>query len=172
MTSISGLGLARVAGCVFGVLLAAAVLIVSQPAGGSAVGADVSAYSNQTGELAIEPAGPADFLHVADLLPGNSASGSFRVTNQTGTQETLRATAVPSTHALDRLLSVEIGSGGDRTLASGSLASTEAGDPLVLDPGQTATVSVRLALAKDAGDKVAAALVEIAIVFQPEAGSP
>jgi len=171
MTAISGLGLARLAGCLFGVLLAAAVMLASQPAGGSAVGADVSAYSNQTGELAIEPAGPADFLHSSNLLPGDSSSGSFRVTNQTGAREALRATAVPSSHALDRSLSVEISS-GDSGLASGLLGSPEAGDPLVLGPGQTATVSVRVSLAPDIGEKAAAALVEIAIVFQPEAGAP
>jgi hypothetical protein len=174
MTSISGLGLARLAGCLFGAALAVAVLLASQPAGGSAVGADVSAYSNDTGELSFDPAGPDDFLHARDLLPGHSAAGSFRVTNQTGIRETLAATAVPSSHALDRSLSVEIDSGGG-TLASGSLASLAgpSGDALALDPGQTATVSVRLSLARDAGEKVAAALVEIAIVFQPaEAGAP
>jgi hypothetical protein len=170
MTAISGVWMARLAGGLFGVLLAVGVVLASQPASGGAVGADVSAYSNQTGELAIAPAGPADFLHVSDLRPGYSSSGSFRVTNQTGTREELRLAAVPSAHDLDRSLTVEISS-GDRTLASGRLASMAdgSGDPLVLDPGETDTISMRLSLARDAGPGLAAALVDIAVVFKPKA---
>jgi hypothetical protein len=171
MTAIPGIRMARLAGALFGVALAVAVVLTSQPAGGEAVGADVSAYSNQTGELAIDPAGPANFIHSLDLRPGASTDGSFRVTNQTGQAEVLRPAAVPSDHDLDRSLTVTISS-GPRTLASGPLGSLAegAGDPLVLGPGATATVSVRLSLAPDAGSKVAAALVGIAIVF--ETGAP
>src|SRR3954451_18426008 len=138
-----GVRTARLAGCLLGVVLAGILVLESRPAtGGEGVGADVSVYANQTGELAVEPAGPADFLHARELRPGASASGSFRVTNQTGRREAIRPAAVPSARDLDDSLRVEISSGG-RTLASGPLGSIAAdtAEPLVLDPGESAKVS-------------------------------
>jgi hypothetical protein len=161
-------GSARLLGCLLGVVLAAWFVLSSQPAsGGQEVGAAVSAYSNDTGELAIDPAGPTDFLNDGNLRPGASASGSFRVTNQTGQVEALSVAAVPSVHDLDNTLSVEISS-GDQALASGLLGSMADGgsDPLVLGPGETARVGVRVSLPADAGREVAAALDEIAVVLK------
>jgi hypothetical protein len=168
MTAVSGLRTARLAGCLLGVGLAALLVLASRPAaGGEAVGAAVSAYANQTGELAIDPAGPTDFLHAGELRPGGLASGSFWVTNQTGRGEAMRLAAVPSAHDLDGSLRVEIRS-GTRTLASGLLGSLAqgAGNLLVLGPGESAKVAVTVSLSRDVGPDVAAALVEIAIVFK------
>src|SRR5947199_10492445 len=112
MTAISDLRTARLAGCLVGVLLAAWLVLASRPAtGGKAVGAAVSVYSNDTGELAIDPPGPANFIDAGSLRPGDSGSGSFRVTNQTGRGEAMRVAAVPSAHELDDTLRVEIRSG-------------------------------------------------------------
>jgi hypothetical protein len=172
MTAISGMGRARLAGCLVGVALAAALVLASRPAsGGQAVGADVGFYANQTGELAISPPGPAKFIDASELRPGQSVSGDFSVTNQTGIREAIHLVALPSAHELDASLHVQLSSGGI-TLEQGTLASLAGpgGRPLVLEPGESAVVTATASLPASAGDEVAAALVDVAISF--ELGGP
>jgi hypothetical protein len=167
MTAISGMRTARLAGCLLGMVLAGILVLASRPvSGGAAVGAAVNLYANQTGELAVDPAGPADFLTVSELRPGASASGNFRVTNQTGVREALVLGARPSSHELDYSLAIEIRA-GSTTLYSGTLGSLSEATPvpLLLDPGDTATVTVTVSLSGQTGPELAAALVGIAIVF-------
>jgi hypothetical protein len=151
-----------------GVAAAAALLLASRPAsGGTAVGADVSVYANQTGELAVSPPGPKPLLEAPALRPGDSASGHFRVANQTGVRERIRLEATPSAHSLDRTLTVRLSSEG-RALGRGLLGSYESTRRLVLDPGQAADVTAHVSLPQDAGPDVAAALVQVAITFRLE----
>jgi len=167
MAAIFSLRTARLAGCLLGVALATAVVLESRPAsGGQAVGADVSFYANQTGELATSPPGPARFLTRSVFRPGESAAGRFRVTNQTGTPESLHLAAMPSAHSLDRLLDVKLSSGG-RTLAAGELGSLSrpSRGVLTLAPGESATVSVAASIPSTAEDRIAAALVDVSINF-------
>jgi hypothetical protein len=157
MTAISGMRTARLAGFAVGVALAAALLLASRPAsGGAAAGADLSVYANQTGELAVSPAGPAAFIDAPRLHAGQSASGSFRLTNQTGIAQSIRLVPVPSSHRLDHALSLRFASDG-RAIA-GNLR-------LVLQPGGTARVDATISLSPDAGQAAAAALVDVAIHF-------
>ena len=170
MTAISRIEATRRAGFLIGVALAVSLVLASRPATGHpAVGAAVSAYANQTGELAVDPAGPSDFLDASELRPGSSTSGSFRVTNQTGRPRAITVAAVPSSHELDHALRVAIRSGA-RTLAAGDLGSLGegGGDPLVLAPGERATVSLAVSLSPEAGVDPAAAMVEIAVVLETE----
>jgi hypothetical protein len=171
MTGSRSIRTARLAGVLAGVALAAALLLAGRPAsGGETVGADVSVYANQTGELAVSPAGPARFVNDPLMRPGQSASGRFRVTNQTGVTESIRLAALPSAHDLDGSLDLRLASNGE-TLVDGSLASLAkpGGTPLVLWPGESRTVSVTVSLSPAASDEVAAAaLVEIAVTFEPE----
>ena len=168
MTAISGMGRARLAGCLVGVALAAALVLASRPAsGGQAVGADVDFYANQTGELAVSPAGPAKFIDAPELRPGQAASGNISVTNQTGIREAIRLTALPSAHELDEDLGITL-SGGGVTLRQGVLGSLakQGGRPLLIDPGKSAVVTATATLPPGAGGDVAAALVDVAIHFQ------
>jgi hypothetical protein len=168
MTSVSGIGTARLAGTLVGVAAAAALLLASRPAsGGTAVGADVSVYANQTGELAVSPPGPKPLIDARALRPGDIASGHFRVANQTGVRERIRLEATPSAHSLDGALTVRLSSQG-RTLGGGLIGSFEATRGLVLDPGRSADVRARVSLPDDAGPDVAAALVQVAITFELE----
>jgi hypothetical protein len=169
MTAISGMRRARLAGLLVGVALAAALVLASRPAsGGEAVGAAVGFYANQTGELAVSPPGPAKFIDDGGLRPGDSATGSFHVANQTGIRESIRLTATPSAHELDHALEVEMSSDG-RTLVHGTLGSLAGADGrlLVLDPGQGATVTTRVSLPSNSSD-YAAALVDVSIGFELE----
>jgi hypothetical protein len=158
---------ARIAGMVIGVGLAIVLIASGRPAaGGGALGAEVSFYANQTGELAISPPGPEDFLRERALMPGGSeAAGEFDVTNQAGGSLELRLSAVGSDRALDDELQVEISSDG-RELAGGLLGELEepTGAPLVLAPGDSATVNVEASLSGDAR-AAAASLVDVAIGF-------
>jgi hypothetical protein len=168
MTAISGIRRARLAGLAVGVALAAALLLASRPAaGGAAAGADVSLYANQTGELGVAPPGPAEFIDAPRLHPGQSASGSFRLTNQTGVAEAIRLAAVPSSHRLDDTLSIRLTSRGETVVDGtlGSLASGGAGK-LILRPGEAAKVNATVTLSTDAGPAAAAALVDVAIHFE------
>jgi len=168
MTAISGMRTARLAGFAVGAALAAALLLASRPAaGGAAAGADVSVYANQTGELAVSPPGPNTFVDAPRLHPGQSASGSFRLTNQTGMAEAIGLAAAPSSHRLDETLSMRLTSRG-RTLANGTLAALSASGErkLVLGPGETSKVTATVSLAPNAGADAAAALVDVAIHFE------
>ena len=159
---------ARLAGTLVGVAAATALLLASRPAsGGTAVGADVGVYANQTGELAISPAGPAKVIDAPALRPGHSEIGDFRVANQTGMREAISLSASPSAHGLDRVLVLRLSRDG-RVLGRGQLASFRATRPLVLGPGRSAEVKVRVSLPPDAGPEVAASLVDVAITFQLE----
>jgi hypothetical protein len=156
-------------GCVLGIAAAASLFVASRPAsGGGAVGAEVDFHADLTGELWVSPAGPRRFIHDRALRPGDpAATGSFKLTNQTGERFAIRLNAVPSVHSLDALLDVDLRSGG-QTLASGPLGSLQSssGPPLVLDPGQTRTITASASLAPEASpDQAAAALVDVAIVF-------
>jgi hypothetical protein len=156
-------------GCVLGIAAAASLFVASRPAsGGDAVGAEVDFHADLTGELGVSPAGPLRFIHDRALRPGDpAATGSFKLTNQTGERFAIHLNAVPSVHSLDALLDVDLRSGG-QTLASGPLGSLQSssGPPLVLDPGQTRTITASASLAPEASpDQAAAALVDVAIVF-------
>jgi hypothetical protein len=168
MTAISGISRARLAGCLVGVALAAALVLASRPAsGGQAVGAELGFYANQTGELAISPPGPAKFIDASELRPGKSVSGDFSITNQTGIREAITLVPLPSAHELDSSLQLRLASQG-KTLEEGALGSLAhgGGRPLIIDPGKSATVTTTASLAAGAGDEVAAALVDVAINFQ------
>jgi hypothetical protein len=168
MKAISTMRTARLAGLLVGVALATVLVLASRPAsGGQAVGAEVGFYANQTGELAVSPAGPAKFIDAKALRPGQSASGDFQVTNQTGIREAISLSALPSAHQLDEALEVRMSRGGT-TLAAGRLGSLAqaSGTPLVLGPGQSAVVSTTVTLPPGPGDDIAAALVDVAITFQ------
>jgi len=168
MTAMTGFGTARLAGFLLGAALAVTLVVASRPAaGGEAVGASISIAAVQTGEFAVDPAEPEDFLRASELRPGATARGAFRMRNQTGRREAVRLRLAPSSHELDSLLTIRISS-GQRTLASGPLGSMAdgAGEPIVLPPGQPAGVDVSVSLAEDAGNEVAASLVEIAVTFE------
>lgn len=162
-----GIRVARLAGLAAGVALAVAVIVASLPASGaSAVGADVIVYANQTGELAASPAGPKAFIDDAAMHPGQSASGSFRIANQTGVTESIRLSALPSVPDLNDTLELGLRNAG-RTLRTGTIGelAKPGGVALVLGPGESTTVDATAHLEPAAGTGAAAALVEVAIHF-------
>jgi hypothetical protein len=167
MTAVTGMRWARLAGCLVGVACAAALVLASRPAsGGAAVGADVGFYANQTGELAVSPAGPAKFIDERAMRPGQSVSGDFTVTNQTGIRESISLVPLASAHELDSSVRVRLDSRG-ATLEEGTLGSlAQGGRPLVLDPGGSAVVTATASLHSGAGSGVAAALVDVAVNFR------
>ncbi len=109
------------AACI-GAGIAFALIAGSGPAsGGEPLGAEVSFYSNRTGELAVSPPAPTTFLHEPALMPGGgAATGGFKLTNQTAEAQRLRIVAVGSNAVLDDEMVVELTSGG-QVLATGTL---------------------------------------------------
>jgi hypothetical protein len=149
MTAIRGIWVARAIGAAVGVAAAATLLVASHPAqGGAAVGAEVAAHADMTGELAVSPAGPENFLHARSLQPGESESGSFSVTNQTGQSQTIHARAVAADPKLEHLVSLTFSDGGR----------------LLLGPGQTARITATATLVPAAGSHWQAALIDYAVL--------
>jgi hypothetical protein len=151
MTAIRGIWVARAIGAAVGITAAATVLIASHPAqGGAAVGAEVTAHADLTGELAVSPAGPADFLRARSLHPGESANASFSVTNQTGHPQAIRAEAIPSDLKLAQLVTLTFGDGGH----------------LLLGPGQSGRITATVTLAQAAGSHWQAALIDYGVLLR------
>jgi hypothetical protein len=152
MTAIRGIWMARAIGVAAGVAAAVAVLIASHPAqGGAAVGTEVTVHADLTGELAISPAAPADFLHSRSLHPGESVSASFSVTNQTGQPQSVRASAIPSDPKLAHLVTLTFSDGGR----------------LVLGAGQSGRITATATLHQTAGSHWQAALIDYALLLHP-----
>ncbi len=150
MTVRTGIWSARIWGALAGVVAAGALLIASHPAqGGAAVGAEVTAHADVTGELSVSPADPADFIHARTLRPGQVGSGSFTVTNQTGQAQRVRARAVSSDPALASVIDFAFVGGGT----------------VVLRPGESGPISVRVTVASTAGTRWQAALLDYAVLL-------
>jgi hypothetical protein len=106
--------LARAAGALLGVGLAAALLLVSLPgAAGSPAPASVRVVVDPVGELEIDPAAARPVLAARGLKPGGPpASGSFLLRNQTGTNLAVALRAKADSTALNGLLRVTVRVGG------------------------------------------------------------
>jgi len=150
MTVHTGIWSARIWGALAGIVAAGALLIASHPAqGGAAVGAEITAHADLTGELSVTPAGPADFIHVRTLRPGQVASGTFTVTNQTGQAQRVQARAIPSDPSLATVI--------DFSFANRSV---------VLAPGQSARIAARVRVSSTAGSRWEAALLDYAVLLR------
>lgn len=131
-------------GILLGVALAGAALLGWRVPGGSGtLGANVRVDALQTGAVGVAPLRP--FIDVASLLPGHSAGGSVRLRNQTGVPLAVRLSALRSAPDLDGLLRITIGAGRAGALDDGPLGPART-RPLRLDPGETKTLSVAIAL--------------------------
>ena len=150
MTAIRGIWAARAIGAAIGVAAAAAVLVASHPAqGGAAVGTEVTAHADMTGELAVSPAAPENFLHAHSLHPGESESGSFSVSNQTGRAQAIHLRAIASDPKLAHLVALTFSHGGRVLLA----------------PGQSERITATATLARAAGTHWQAALIDYAVLL-------
>jgi hypothetical protein len=150
MTAVPGIWAARIGGVLVGIAAAGALLIASIPAqGGTAVGAEVTAHADVSGELAVSPTG-SYFLHARALHPGQSASGSFTVTNQTGQRQAIRARAIASNPKLAHLVTLSFSQGGR----------------LLLAPGQSGSITGTATLARAGGSHWQAALIDYAILLR------
>jgi hypothetical protein len=150
LTALRGIWAARIGGALAGILAAGALLIASLPAqGGAAVGTEVTAHADVTGELSVSPADPADFLHARWLQPGESRSGALIVTNQTGQTQVVHARAAGSDPELERLIPLSLGGDGR----------------LVLAPGQSGSITATVSLAPSPGSRWQAALIDYAVTL-------
>lgn len=119
--------IATLSGITLGVALAVALAWAARvPAGTGSTGADVTFTLAPTGEVGVAGSGRA--LRAAGLRSGSSARGGVSVRNQSPRAVAVRLRARPSGPALDRLLTVEVGAGGE-TLYRGALAGLRAWTP-------------------------------------------
>jgi hypothetical protein len=157
----------RVLGLILGLAAAASLVAASRiPAGTGTLGADVLFASAPTGELAVSPIGP--FLSATNLTPDVAeASGSLRITNQTGIGLIVQVHGVPSSGDLDQALQVRVdtpdGSLFDGTL--GQFRSWSAGT-LALAPGEAVDVEVSVRLDADAGQGWSGRVANVGVEFR------
>jgi hypothetical protein len=117
---------ARAAGALLGVCLAAALLLASRPGAHAApFPASVRVVVAPTGELEVAPPPPRPALVGTGLRPGGPrASGGFLIRNQTGGELAVALRADADSTALNGLLRVRVQSGG-HPLAETSLEGLE-----------------------------------------------
>src|SRR5215467_9144819 len=144
-TKLSNKQLARIAGILLGVCLAAVALLSWRVQGGErTLGADVRFEALQTGPVGVAPIQP--FVSTPSLLPGKETAGKVTLRNQTGVPLALRLRALPSTPDLDTALRVRM-SAGAKTLYDGPLSGLRTGSqPLRLASGRIAPVQVEASI--------------------------
>jgi hypothetical protein len=144
-TRTSSKRIARLAGILLGVGLAAVALLSWRvPGGERTLGADVRFEALQTGPVGVAPIRP--FVSTPSLLPGKEVSGNVTLRNQTGVPLALRLRALPSTPGLDTALHVRM-STGSKILYGGPLSGLRSGSQaLRLRSGQASPVALRASL--------------------------
>lgn len=144
-------GWARVLGGCLGAALALTALANARvPPAGGALGLDLTVAASPSGELGIDPPGPA--LAVTGMRPGSvPAKGSFAIRNQTGRVRAFRLRALPSIPDVDRALRLRAVS-GRTVLYDGTLGGLREWTTtrVELRSGETAAVSLRAWLAPGA----------------------
>ncbi|HVO52778.1 MAG TPA: hypothetical protein VMT37_00040 [Solirubrobacterales bacterium] len=135
----------RVVAAAIGVALVAALLVQARPAGGhgGVLPARLSFFAEPDGAVEVTPAAPRALLESGPLRPGDGATGTLRLRNQTGSRLAVGLRAEPSSTALDGLVEVRLVSGG-QVLADTTLQALRRGTPgrLRLAPGAAASVRV------------------------------
>ncbi|MGD9736552.1 MAG: hypothetical protein AB7V58_13260 [Solirubrobacterales bacterium] len=158
--------LARGAGVLLGVGLAAFLLLSSRPgAAGSPLAATVRVAVAPTGELEISPAPPQPALVAPSLRPGGErAAGGFGLRNQTGSGLAVALKAEANSSALNGLLRVRVGVGG-RQVADTTLEGLRRRPlRLRLDSGQGTHLRLEAWLPKDVLGGYEGRLVTVSLV--------
>jgi hypothetical protein len=161
--------LLRLIGSAIGIGICLLVLISWRiPASGTELGADIRVVPTPPGEMTITPAGAA--LDAPALKPGGEASGRLAVSNITGRPLHVELRTLPSTTALDGVLSFTFTSGGVEVAAgtAGQLRSF-AGPGFDLAPAQSRKIDVTAHL--DAGAKSEGRIVDVSLEFAARVGS-
>lgn len=167
MRTTRGHGVARAAGGILGMALAAVVVLAARPAGDTAGLTATARFSvPPSAELAVTPGSPSQVLVADGLRPGGKrASASFEVHNQTAAAMRLTFRARPSSTALNGLLQLRLSSGRlllTRAPLQGLLHGVS--HALALPAGATRRLSLEAWIPSDAGDGYEGQLVRVALV--------
>jgi len=135
---------ARIAGFTVGVAAVAALMVTWQvDPGAGTVGADVTFLASPTGELDI-PTGP--FVRGVGMAPGDDATGTVPVRNQTGSTLAIAVRVLPSIADLDPVLRVHM-TAGEREVYDGPLGGLrDWSDPFRLASGKRVPLAVAVTL--------------------------
>ena len=160
---------ARAAGGLLGVCLAAALLLASRPSANAApFPASVRVVVAPTGELEVVPPPPRPALAGHALRPGGPrASGGFLIRNQTGGELAVALKAEADSTTLNGLLRVRVRS-GSRVLADTTLEGLELRPiGLRLASGQRARLKLEAWLPRDVLSGYEGSEVEVSLSPQP-----
>jgi hypothetical protein len=151
----------RAAGFFLGLAIVALALVAWRvPPGDGTLGADVSFYSVENGNLAVSPSGP--FARKRGLEEGDELAGRVTVRSRTGRPLRVQLRAPADRPELDSLLDVEA-SAGKTVLYRGRLVGLRSWTKrsFVLAPGAKQDVRLRAALPQDAGGRFATLNLEL-----------
>jgi hypothetical protein len=151
----------RAAGFFLGLAIVAIALVAWRvPPGDGTLGADVSFYSVENGNLAVSPSGP--FAQKRGLEEGDELAGRVTVRNRTGKALRVQLRAPADRPELDSLLDVEARA-GKTVLYRGRLVGLRSWTKrsFVLAPGAKQDVRLRASLPQDAGGRFATLNLEL-----------
>jgi hypothetical protein len=151
----------RAVGCFLGLAIVALALVAWRvPPGDGKLGADVTFYSVENGNLAVSPSGP--FAQKRGLTEGEGLSGRITVRNRTREPVRLQLRAPADRPDLDSLLDVQA-TAGKTVLFRGRLVGLRSWTKrsFVLAPGAKQDVRLRATLPQDAGGRFATLNVEL-----------
>jgi hypothetical protein len=164
MPAISNTTIARAAGAILGIALAAALLVTSRPAAMPAsLPANAEFTVGMTGELEVTPAATEPVL-TARLQPADRVTESFEVRNQTGETLDVGFAARAASHELDGLLNVRLVA-DSRTMADTTLQGLRQGTttPIVLASGEAATLRLTASIPDDVVDGYEGRIADITL---------
>jgi hypothetical protein len=151
----------RAVGFTLGLAIVALALVGWRvPAGNGTLGADVTLYSVENGNLAVSPSGVLALKR--GLGEGDELAGRVKVRNRTGKAVRVQLRTPADRPDLDSLLDVEARA-GKTLLYRGRLVGLRnwTKRSFALAPGKTQDVSLRAALPKDAGGRFATLNLEL-----------
>jgi hypothetical protein len=154
-------GVPRVVGFCFGLAIVALALIAWRvPPGDGMLGADVTFFSVENGNLAVSPAGP--FAQKRKLEQGDELEGRVTVGNRSSKPVRIQLRAPADRPDLDSLLDVEA-TAGKTVLYRGRLVGLRQWTTRTfrLDPGARKDVRLHAVLPQDAGGRFATLNLEL-----------
>jgi hypothetical protein len=150
----------RAVGFFLGLAIVALALVGWRvPPGDGVLGADVTLFSVENGNLDVSPSGP--FAQKRGLTEGEGLSGQVTVRNRTRTPVRVQLRAPADRSGLDSLLDVEA-TAGRTLLYRGRLVGLRRWTKrsFALAPGKKQEVRLRATLPQDASDRFATLNVE------------
>jgi hypothetical protein len=158
----------RKIGFLLGIGVAMTIIAAERiPAGAGVLGADVHIVVAPTGELAMKPSGLV--LEGTGLTPATEhATGSFQMTNQTGSMLDVHLRGIPDAAGLDHTLWISVTGPDDEEIYRGGLGGFRdwTATAVTLRPGQSRTIELEAWVPVDVGPGYVGHMAQVDLGFR------